>query len=558
MKKLTTFFLFILLGYSLFIKAQTPSWEAASGAGGIFSEEGTAIATSASGTSTIVGFFSSPICAFDSINLTNISFTDIFIARYNQSNNVVWAKGVGGLGEERATSVAMDNAENVYVVGYFNSTTLVFDTITLTNIGGYDMFIAKYNSAGGIVWAKNIGGTSADYANSITVDNYGRCLITGYFHSPSVNFGSTTLLNPNASLGGYGYFVTRLNQQGNVEWAKTADGSKVAGNSIATDNSGGIFVSGAFMGNVIFDSISKSSNGSKDVFVAKLDTMGNIVWVNTFGGTNEEVSNAVCIDGNSNCILTGYFKSYTIIVGSTTLTNSGIPDGDVFIVKYDNAGNTLWAKKAMNYSNDMGLAIVADASGNSYTSGYYNGSSLGFDNITLNSAGANTSVGDFFVVKYNSNGAAVWAKNLQSNTGSKGQGIALDSLGNCYLTGFYEDVSISFDNITLTNAGNQGQRDVFIGKIGNTTTVGFSENSNANNINLMPNPFTDILYWEYTGKHGNGMIHITDILGNNIQQEKIDAEMQHGKIDLSSLAPGVYVIQHNNSGILTTKKIIKQ
>ena len=552
MKKLYSILVIVL---TINLQAQTPTWLWANRAGGMSSEEATAIAVDATGNTYITGFFSSPTCSFSTTSLTNASFTDIFIAKYDAASNLVWAKSAGGLGDERGTSIAVDTSGNVYVTGYFNSSSITFDTITLGSTAGIEMFIAKYNSTGNVVWAKKAGGSSADYANSISVDANGRSLVTGYFKSSSISFGSTTLLNPNSMTGGYNYFIAKYDTLGNPLWAKSAVGSLIAGNSIKTNNQGNIFVTGAFTGNVTIDTISKTSNGSKDIFTAKYDTSGNVIWVKTFGGSNEDISNAISTDASGNSYITGYFKSYSMVVGSTTLTNSGIPDGDVFIVKYDAAGNTMWAKKALNYSNDMGLAIAADATGNAYVSGYYNGSSLTFGSITLNSAAATTAVGDLFVVKYNTTGTPLWAKNLVASTGARGHGIALDASGNCYLTGFFEDVSLQFDNITLTNASSAGQREIFVGKIGNSITVGLAENNSIDRVGIFPNPTSGSITIDLTTDSSFEIV-ILNMIGEIVYKT---TSAQSISIDLSSQVKGMYFVKITDKNNFTTnKKIIIQ
>jgi len=554
MKKL--YLIILLLALTLNLHAQTPSWIWAKSAGGIFSEEATSIAVDALGNTYITGFFTSPTCTFGSTTLTNISFADIFIAKYDTLANLVWVKSAGGLADDKSKSIAVDTSGNVYITGYFNSATITFDTVTLATTFGNDMFIAKYNASGNVVWAKNAGGTGGDYSNSIAVDASGNSFITGYFNSANIQFGSTTLVNPNSSSGGYNYFVAKYDTIGNPVWAKAALGANVTGNSIKLNAAGNIYVSGFFMGSATFDTIAKNSNGSKDIFTAKYDTFGNAIWVKSIGGINEEIGNAISIDANDNSYVTGYFNSLSVIVGGTTLTNNGAPNGDVLIIKYDETGNVMWAKKALNYSNDMGLAIAADALGNSFVSGYYNGSSLIFGSIALNAAAATTSVGDLFVVKYNTAGTPLWAKNLVASTGARGHSIALDAAGNCYLTGFFEDVSLPFDNITLLNGGSQGQREVFVGKIGTSTSVGLIEKTENNVVVLYPNPTCGnlIININTTSKT---QIEILNLLGECMY--KTTTISQQTSVDLSQFVKGIYVVKTTdiNKNVMN-KKIVLQ
>lgn len=544
----------LALATAINLQAQTPTWLWANRAGGVASEEGTAITVDVLGNTYITGVFSGPTCSFGTTTLTNVSFTDVFIAKYDASANLVWAKSAGGLGYDQSTSIAVDTSGNVFVTGFFNSSTITFDTITLSTNAGYDMFIAKYNSNGSIIWAKNIGGASADYSNSISVDSIGNSFITGYFKSASIQFGSTTLLN--STFAGSNYFVAKYNSFGNPVWAKAAVSGNVTGNSIKLGNNGNIFATGFFSGTAIFDTITKNSIGSKDIFTSKYDSLGNVVWVKSIGGTNEEISYGISTDGYNNSYITGFFKSLNVTVGTTTFTNSGAPDGDVLTVKYNNTGNVVWAKKGGNYSNALGLAIATDVIGNSYVTGNYRSGPLTFGSIVLNGPVSMTSVGDLFVVKYDPSGTPLWARNLLSSTGARGSGIALDNTGNCYLTGFFEDVTLAFDNTTLTNVGSQGSMEIFVGKLGPSSSVGIPQVNILDEFTLFPNPSTGIIFINLNNDSFSE-ITITNILGELIY--KTITKTQQIELDLTNQPNGVYLIKmiDKNTNV-TSKKIIKQ
>ncbi|MES2566837.1 MAG: SBBP repeat-containing protein [Bacteroidota bacterium] len=550
----TIYTLILLLANTISLQAQTPTWLWANRAGGVSSDEGSAITVDVLGNTYITGVFSAPSCSFGTTTLTNVSFTDVFIAKYDASSNLVWAKSAGGLGYDKSTSIAVDTSGNVYVTGYFNSSTITFDTITLTTTAGYDMFIAKYNSNGNILWAKNIGGASADYSNSISVDSIGNSFITGYFRSASIQFGSTTLFN--TATGGSNYFVAKYNSLGSPVWAKAAVSGNVTGNSIKSGNNGSLFVTGFFSGTATFDTITKTSIGSKDIFTAKYDALGNVAWVKSIGGLNEEISYGISTDGYNNSYVTGYFKSIYVTVGTTTFTNSGAPDGDVLTVKYNNAGNVVWAKKVDNYSNALGLAIATDVIGNSYVTGNYLGSPLTFGSIVLNGPSAMTNVGDLFVVKYDPSGTPLWARNLLSTIGARGSGIAIDNVGNCYLTGFFDDATLAFDNTTLANVGNLGEMEIFVGKLGPSSTVGIHQVDILNELTLFPNPSSGILFINLNN-NSFAEIAITNILGELIY--KTTTKTQQTEIDLRTEPIGIYLIKMTDENKnVTSKKIIKQ
>ena len=138
----------------------------AKNAGGIYSENATSIAIDATNNLYIVGTFGKKI-AFGTIILTNAdtltNYQDLFLAKYNSSGNVLWAKRAGGTNNDYPYSVAMKALGGVYIAGNFESSTLAFDTTTLINAGNPDVFLAKYDTSGNVLWAKRAGGTGYDY-----------------------------------------------------------------------------------------------------------------------------------------------------------------------------------------------------------------------------------------------------------------------------------------------------------------------------------------------------------------------------------------------------------
>lgn len=166
--------------------------------GSVSAEEGTGIATDSIGNTYITGFFirATPgpdTTLFGSTPIMSVGASDIYIAKYDSTGNLIWATSAGGTLDDKSKGIAVDPSGNVYLTGYFNSPTITFDTISLSTTLGNDLFIAKYNSSGHIMWAKNAGGSSGDYSNNIDVDANGNSFITGYFNSATIQFGGTTL-----------------------------------------------------------------------------------------------------------------------------------------------------------------------------------------------------------------------------------------------------------------------------------------------------------------------------------------------------------------------------
>ncbi|MCX6146500.1 MAG: SBBP repeat-containing protein [Candidatus Kapabacteria bacterium] len=195
MKKTITIFIFAFISLSNLVNAQAPNCLWAKKAGGTTEDVSNSVTTDASGNVYVTGYFTSPTITFGTTTITNTGGYDIFIVKYDAAGTVLWAKSAGGTDSDYGSSLTTDASGNVYVTGRFVSPTITFGTTTLTNPGGYDIFIVKYDAAGTVLWAKSAGGTSDDHGRSVSTDASGNVYVTGYFTSPTITFGTTTLTN---------------------------------------------------------------------------------------------------------------------------------------------------------------------------------------------------------------------------------------------------------------------------------------------------------------------------------------------------------------------------
>jgi PKD repeat protein len=254
----------------------------------------TSVAVGDTGNIYLTGYFGSDTLIFGADSLINAGWNDIFLAKYDTNGNVLWAQSAGGTGNDRATSVASDTLGNTCLTGCFYNSTLIFGSYTLTNAGQIDIFLAKYNANGNVNWAKSEGGLSDDYAHFNTMDASGNIYMAGGFESPNINFGSNTLTNVGFGTGG-DIFLTKYSTSGNVLWAKSAGGTDddYAG-SVALDSSGNIFLTGGFeSSNFTFGVDTLTSAGYYDIFIAKT---GFIHPVAAFVPSDSTICPNTCID----------------------------------------------------------------------------------------------------------------------------------------------------------------------------------------------------------------------------------------------------------------------
>jgi hypothetical protein len=537
-----------LLFFCLQTFSQSPNWLWAKSAGGSNDDNGKSIAIDGNGNSYVTGYFSSPAISFGLTTLTCAGNHDMFIAKYDGSGNAVWAKSAGGSNIDEGTGIAVDNIGNSYVIGYFNSSTITFDTITLTNdsIGFADIFIVKYDVSGNVIWAKSAGGNDVDEGLGIAVDGSGNIYVTGVFGSSTITFDTITLTNA----GTYGMFIAKYNSSGNALWARNSGGSLESfGNSIAVDGSGTSYVTGYFLGaNITFDTILINNVGGNftDIFIVKYDASGNMIWAKGAGGDDQDLCYSIAIDGNGNSFITGSFESSNITFGTISLTNAYAGTTDVFIAKYDSNGDAVWAKRAGGNDWEEGTSVAVDGIGNSYFTGVFQSSTITFGTYILNNVGGP----DMFFVKYDTSGNVVWAKSVDGSDQSNS--IAVDGSNNCYVTGSFSSPTINFDSTTLTRAGSN---DIFVARLGNTFTS-LSEVNIRQGLIIYPNPTSTFLNIHQSNPSPNQQLIITDLLGAEVYKEMLIGI--DNSISISTWRAGIYFYEVRNNTDIARGKFVKE
>ena len=307
----------------------------------------------------------------DEENRTSIADSkDVFVLELDGDGNFINVIVIGGTADDESESIIIDNSDNVYIAGYYQ-TTVDFnpsaDVAEHTAIGGKDIFMLKLNSAGEYIWAKTIGSTTNDQARDIALDNSNNLYITGSFSGiadfdPGPGVNTVTAISNNifglkldaagdfewvSNLGGgfpdHGYsivadsdhfvylagratlpafdgsfltgaWVFRLTETGSLDWARHhKEGERPR---LALDDNEDLYMTGKFTGTTDFDwiepglppSFELTSFGSGDIFIKKMDTeIGAMIWAEQFGGTNDDYGSDILIFENEEVYVTGGF-----------------------------------------------------------------------------------------------------------------------------------------------------------------------------------------------------------------------------------------------------------
>lgn len=339
-----------------------------------------------------------------------------------------WAYGIGGNFTEVGSGIAIDANSNIITAGNFWGF-MDFDpdpsaTFMLTSNGSHDIYISKSDSNGNFQWAKSLGGTGYDRALDLVIDDVGNIIITGFFRG-LVDFDPGVGTNYlNSAVDGESY-VLKLDHNGNFLWAKSFGGT--GGRSVTRNINGDIIVAGHFSDTADFDpgpGISNlATNGLEDIFILRIDSIGNFIWAKGFGGISNDNVNTVLTDSIGNSYCAGIFldsADFDPGGGVVQLISNGMFDG--FINKLDSNGNLVWVKSFGGSSSDYCYDICLGTDDNIVATGFYTGA-VDFDPspsthiLTAANGGA-------YILKINSSGIFIWAKNF---VGGVGRSVAIDN-----------------------------------------------------------------------------------------------------------------------------------
>lgn len=419
--------------------------------GGTGNEFGRAIYTDKDDNYIITGVFENT-ATFGGTSLVSAGGDDVFIAKYNSSDVLQWAKRVGGTGDDAGNAIVADTFGNVFVTGFFSGTA-DFDpsasTANLSVAGGKDVFIVKLTASGGYAWARKGGSGGNEFGYGIGTDG-NQVYVTG------LATGTTSFNGQSISCSGDDAFLVKYNNAGTIQWVKKLGGSNNdVGYGIEVNHLGHAFITGSFENTATFGAAGNlASSGNKDVFVTKVDSSGNVVWAKKGGSTSADEGRGISIDNNSNVIITGYYTADATFNGNS-LTNSG--NDDVFVVKYDSAGTYIWSKKGSTTGDAIGYDVDTDPFGNVYVTGSFK-NDLTMSGTTVTSTGQK----DAFIAKYLANGTDLWAFNAgSSGNDEEAAGISAQNGGVVARAIGWFKGTVSFGGNSATSAGGN---DVFVWK----------------------------------------------------------------------------------------------
>jgi hypothetical protein len=417
-------------------------------AGGKLHDKTRCLATDSQGNVFLTGEFAGT-AQFGEHTITSEGEMDFFIAKCSPEGKFLWANSGGGSSVDRGYGVATDARGNCYVTGHYQSTNAIFGGVTLSNAGDYDIFVAKYSSAGKLLWVRNGGGKGYDYGHGIAVDKEGNATVTGALVGDGA-FGAQQLISP----GGAHVFCARYDTEGKLLWAETAQGkASNSGHGIAVDANGNAYVGGYSGGVGTLGGLALTNAAGRDVLIAKFTPAGKVVWIAEGNGSTNAMVHEIICDQAGNVWAAGMFKGI-LKLGDRSVLSHG--DNDLLITSLTPDGQRLWTRTGGGPKVDYGLGVACDNSGFSYLTGEFT-ETAEFVGSNLTSAGST----DIYIAKFDRSGTLQWLQQAGGDKGDNAYTIVADGLGNLYLSGSFSGTA-KYGAHTITSTGGN---DTYLAKL---------------------------------------------------------------------------------------------
>lgn len=281
---------------------------------------------------------------------------DGFLAKYDANGNLLWGHQLGSYSYDWINQVAVDPAGQVYVTGYFTGLVDFDPGPGTTNVQGHgmaDIFLAKYAPDGTLGWAIGMGGAHNEEGRSLAFDAAANIHLCGYF-GDGADFDpgpGTLILNTQNK----DTFLAVYDSTGALIRANDLGGGTIAGSNceamdVAVDATGSAAITGIFWGWIDMDpgpgTTAMTPIGTGDIFVARYDPTGALLWARQYGGTEEGIGNSVALDSSGNVYTTGYFRATVDFdPGAGVAPLNATVGRDIFVASLNAAGDHRWAFK---------------------------------------------------------------------------------------------------------------------------------------------------------------------------------------------------------------------
>lgn len=446
----------------------------------------------------------------------NNGSSDCWVVKLSGDGELIWQKSLGGSDPDFATSMHIVD-DGFILVGRSNSS----DGDISTNQGGFDFWVVRLSDVGSIIWQKSFGGSLSDIPNSV-------------FHTGDEGFilAGVTKSNDGDVIGHHGgedFWVVKLNDLGDIEWQKCLGGSKdETAMDVKPTPDNGFIVLGYTSSS---DGDVSNNHGGNDIWIVKLDGIGNIEWEHSLGGSKDDLASSVLLNGNGGYVVAGFSYSNDDDVSN----NQG--EADIWVVELDSSGKIVWES-----SFGGSLTEGANQVGKNESGYIIVGSTFSNDGDIFQNHGEL----DYWIIQLDATGEIIWQKTLGGSDSEEAFGLQYTDNEEVVIGGWTKssDGDVS---------GQHGNFDIWVVKLGNSSSI---ENKAPLPVKLYPNPCQDFITISLNVDLSNSSIKLIDQFGRKILQQPI---LFDNKINVSYLPPGIYQLKiMANDGIIYQDRFVKQ
>lgn len=416
---------------------------------------------------------------------------DYWVVKTSATGDLQWEKSFGGTKNEECKCMVQTRDSGFIIAGRAESK----DGAVTGNHGLYDCWLVKLDQNGTLQWEKSLGGSSGEYGFAIVQTKDG-----GYAFG-----GSTFSRDGNVSYnhGDWDFWIVKLNDTGKVMWENTYGGKSTDQlHGLCESGDGGFVAAGITLSTNADGEVQGNHDGGNygDYWVIKVDSVGNLVWQRTLGGTQYEQANAITKTTDGCYIVAGFSNSND----GDMQGNHG--DYDYWIVKLSDSGNVLWQRTLGDSSAEFANAVVATPDSGCIVVG---------SQQTKNAPPDNDSSNNYWIVKLDAGGSTQWQKSCGGTQDDNANSVALASDGLCVVAGN----SASSDGDALGLPRTSTDMNYWIVKL-IKTSVGVERKSLAVPISglvvdpVTPNPFSESATISFDiAVAGHVSVFVTDLLG---------------------------------------------
>jgi outer membrane protein assembly factor BamB len=390
-----------------------------------------AIAVDSTGDVVVVGSFRG-MTSFGEQKLATVDdAADAFVVKLDPAGAVKWVKQYGGTLDDDVVTVAIAPDDSILIAGYFTTSITFKPNEPAMGQGMGDIFVARLNPDGVLLWEREWGDPSPQTALGITVDGEEGVVVGGRFGG-ILDFGQGAF----DAIDAFDGFVVKLDAAtGDTLWSATLDSS---GNdevyAVAVDSAGDVVVGGSVFGEVSFNGMPVMGNMGGGAFVGRLGgSAGNFIGGDVVGEMGAPgayvVTDAARAGAEGEVVIIGLFNGSIQFPPQNLLTSDGI---DLFIAKLDAAGNALWSIALGGDLDDGAQEVAVDPFGNITVVGGFEGP------LQLNAIGsviASAGMRDGYILKLTPNGDILWGQSVASSKIDVVYGVAVDATGASFITG---------------------------------------------------------------------------------------------------------------------------